>query len=124
MTNMYIDSKIVWEQYDIGYGTIYVIIDMFMIWYNVNQYVRDMLCDCYDTWYDMIWYGNDENCYVKYKSVMLWYMYAIWTKWYDWHAKRKTNMKYNFGIRMQNTINDMINDMRNDMGNDMIWISH
>ena len=59
----------------------------------------------------------------KYENVMIWHMYAIWTIWYDWHAKRRTSMKYNTGICMQDMINDMINYMRNDMGNDMkmIW---
>ena len=40
--------------------------------------------------------------------------------WYDWHAKRRTSMKYNPDVCMKYKINDMINKMWNDMKNDMI----
>ena len=74
-----------------------------MIWYIVMSYV-------------MVWYIYDENCYVlKDEMLLIWYIYVIWMIWYDWHAKRRTSMKYNPDICMKDMINDMWNDMKNDM---------
>ena len=56
------DVIMIWhvnDGYEICYGTRYVIIDMFMIWYIVMRYV-------------MVWYVHDENCSV-WKHGMLWY---------------------------------------------------
>ena len=86
-------------------------IDIAMIWYVEGTpgiyYVIVMI-------YDMIWYVYNVNIYVwKYGNVLIWYICDM--KWYDWHARRRTNMKFNSDIRMKAVINNMINDMRNDM---------
>ena len=45
-------------------------------------------------------------------NVMIWYTYVIWMIWYDWHAKRRTSIKYNPSVCMKDMISDMKNDMR------------
>ena len=85
-------SKMVWEWYDIGYGTIYVIMDTFMTWHNVNQYVWNMLCDCYDIQYDMIraWW---ELLYLEVRK--RYDMIFVHEKWYDMTDIRNDELAWN-----------------------------
>ena len=104
--NVYV---MIWHVND-GYIYIYVV-----IWYEtcygtryvINWHVYDMIC----IWWKLL-------CLEAY-NVMIWYIYVIWMIWYDWHAKRRTSMKYNPDVCMKDMINDMINDVWNGMKNDM-----
>ena len=75
-------------------------------------------------WCDMLWYDMYMMKIVMLEAlnVIIWYFYVIWMIWYDWHAKRRTCMKYNPGVCMKDMINDMINDIWNDMKDDMIFM--
>ena len=80
-----------------------------MNWYSYDKicwkHARDMLCDCYDLQYAMICAWGGLLCL---KTCKCYDMIYLWHEWYDWHAKRRTSMKYNPDIRVQDTINDMI----------------
>ena len=101
------------------WNDMYMLQDVVVILYFMIWYVEDMFRICYVMIYDMctIWIVMSES------MKMLWFdLYVIWMICYDWHAKRRTSMKYNPGICMRVMINYMINVMRNSMKSDMIWI--
>ena len=88
---------VIW--YEICYGTRYVI----------NWHVYDMIyCDT------MLWYNMYMMKIVMSGSMKCYDMTYLCTLndmiWYDWHAKRRTSMKYNPTVCMKDMINDMIND--------------
>ena len=82
----------VWGWYDIGNGRKYVIIDMFMIWHNVNRYVRNMLCDCYDIRYDMIRACWELLCLKVWKHYDMIY---VRHKWYDMFDMQNNELAWN-----------------------------